>query len=241
MIRSRKSGRAAAFLTVPQTGGSGVGTVRTHPPTLEDTSVTRRSFSPSRVAASTLAPAIVMTLLLSGCSGDDDGASPSAGKTSSEQPAPTDPAALLDQGLKAQAQGDNAAAKATFEQLVARDATNKLGFYNLGVIAQQAGDAAQAEARFRKTIELDPKYGPALYNLAILADTKGSTDEAVDLYRRAVTANPKDASAHFNLGLLLQRLGKTEEGVKEINTAIKLNPKLKAPLPAASTEPSPAG
>jgi len=205
--------------------------------------VNGRSTAHTRLVASTLAPAFAAMLLLGGCSGDDDGAGSASGTTAPMTPAPADPAALLDQGLKAQAQGNNDAAKATFEQLVQRDPTNKLGYYNLGVIAQQAGDAAQAEARFRKTIELDPKYGPALYNLAIIADKKGNTGEAVDLYTGAVQANPSDASAHFNLGLLLQRLGRTDEGVNEINTAIKLNPELKAPapLPAASTKPSPAG
>lgn len=185
----------------------------------------------SRMAVTSMTAALSLTLLLSGCSGDDAKPAPDAAPTGN-------PGQLLDAGLKAQAQGNNDAAKRTYEALVAKDPNNKLAYYNLGVIAQQAGDDAEAEKQFRKTVELDPKYGPALYNLAILVDKTGRSQEAVNLYAKAVEANPNDASAHFNLGLLLQRLGRTEQGIKEINTAIKLNPELKAPITPASAQPS---
>ena len=165
-------------------------------------------------------------LLLQGCGG---GAAPSP------EPTVANPGVLLEQALKANANGDSAGAKRGFEALLQQDPNNKLAAYNLGVLAQQAGDDVAAAGHYKKTLELDPVYAPALYNLAILTNKQGDAQTAAALYERAIKADPRDANAHYNYGLLLRSLGNEQRAQLEIDKAIELDPSLKQPAPVASS------
>lgn len=170
---------------------------------------------------------VLIGLLVQGCSGGDTPAPRAASATSA-------PGDLLEQALKANADGDTAAAKRNFEALLAAEPMNKLASYNLGVLAQQAGDEKAAAEGYTRTLEVDPNYEPALYNLAILTNKQGDAQGAAALYERALKADPTDANAHYNLGLLLRRLGDPARGAAEIGEAIRLDPSLKQPAPLAS-------
>ena len=158
-----------------------------------------------------MAAATVLALtatLAAGCGGNDNQ------RTDAEADASTAAAAsatLVQKGLDELAAGDTAAAKATFENVVALDPDNVYGNFNLGVIAQQAGDDPSAMAAYDVALATDDAFAPALYNKAILTESS-DLEAAVALYRRAVEADPTMAAAFMRLGFALVHLGQEGRG-----------------------------
>jgi Tfp pilus assembly protein PilF len=160
--------------------------------------------------------------LAAGCSSDEKPGADSKSEPAASAPAST---ALVKKGLAELTAGNAAAAKVTFENVLAIDPHNAYAHYNLGVIAQQDGRDKAAMASYDAALADDDAFAPALYNKAIL--TEGSDlDAAVDLYRRAVDADPKMAAAHMRLGFALIHLGKTAEGEEHLGKGVSLDPSM---------------
>ena len=135
-------------------------------------------------------------------------------------------AALVDQGLQLQVDGDLAAAATRYREAIEADPESVLAHYNLGLVEQLYGHPRDATREYERTIELDPTYVPALFNLGVLASASGDKDAALDYYREAVQINPGFAGAQFNMGLLLLQTGDERAGNAAIRTAIDLDPSL---------------
>jgi Tfp pilus assembly protein PilF len=165
---------------------------------------------------------VLTTSLAAGCSSDDKPDASAKSETAVSDPAST---ALVKKGLAELAAGDAAAAKVTFENVLAIDPHNAYAHYNLGVIAQQAGRDKAAMTSYDEALSDDDAFAPALYNKGILTEST-DLDAAVDLYRRAVAADPKMAAAHMRLGFALVHLGKVAEGEKHLGTGVSLDPSM---------------
>lgn len=188
---------------------------------MSGTSHTRRRLVRTTVAAS------LLTLALTGCTGDD--AKDDDAPSSQAQQAAV--AALIDQGVTALGNGQNEAAATAFEQALELDDQQVVAQYNLGLIAQQDGNESAAAARYDAALKLDGGYGPALYNRAILWETK-DLDKAIALYRKAITAQPEHAPTYMRLGFALVHQGKNDEAAPFLEKGVKLDPamtKVEAP------------
>lgn len=187
-------------------------------PTL--TPVFRSLSHPARV----LAALALSVALAGGCAdGGADESHPASDATSSS--APDAAAALVEVGLAQMETGAEAAAKVTFDNVLALDPANLYAHYNLGLIAQRRGEEAAALRAYDQALEADPDFGPALYNKGIL--TEGSDlDAAVELYRRAVEADPNFAPAFMRLGFALIHLGRRDEGATYLEKGVGLDPSM---------------
>lgn len=165
---------------------------------------------------------VAAATLASGCS--------SAEKREVEAPAEvaesvTASSALVEKGLAELDAGNTAAAKVTFENVIAIDPANAYAHYNLGVIAQEQGRDQAALESYDEALVDDEAFAPALYNKAILTETS-DLDAAVELYRRAVAADPEMAAAHMRLGFALLHLGERAEGEKYLGIGLSLDPSM---------------
>ncbi|MFI5428624.1 tetratricopeptide repeat protein [Aeromicrobium sp. UC242_57] len=162
-----------------------------------------------------LAILVLLSLLfVAGCSGgnSDEGA-PSAADT------------LVETGLQQLAKGDDAKAKATFENVLELDSDNVYAHYNLGLIAQDAGKDQLAIKHYDAALKTDPKFTSALYNKGILLESD-DLDAAVKLYRRAIAVDSKLAAAHMRLGFALLHQGETEKAEEHLSKGVKLDPSM---------------
>ncbi|MCW2738833.1 MAG: hypothetical protein JWN97_3477 [Nocardioides sp.] len=167
--------------------------------------------------------ALLSTLLVTGCSGDstDEGPSPTSASSTTLSAADT----LVETALQQLEAGDDAKARATFENVLELDAGNVYAHYNLGLLAQDAGNDALAIKEYDAALETDPEFTSALYNKGIVleADDLGS---AVELYRRALAIDPDLAAAHMRLGFALLHLGETDEAEEHLATGVELDPSM---------------
>ena len=164
---------------------------------------------------------VAAVLILASCGGGGGGKASGSNST----------ATLLQAGLTAQASGDSAQAITDYNDVVAKDPSNKFAYYDLGVIYQQRNDIANATKEYRRALVIDPGYKPALYNLAII-ETNTNPLGAIALYQQLLQLNANDVNVNFNLGLLLYDQGQHAQGDTYLNKAIKLDPALRSRVPA---------
>jgi tetratricopeptide (TPR) repeat protein len=120
-----------------------------------------------------------------------------------ETPTPTDVVAGDDiQAAQAQLDaGQFAAAKATLEQLIARDANNAEAHFLLGLTHFNLQAYDQAKASFNRSLEIDPGRAAAVHhNLGVLSYQLGDMDAAVTEFQAALAIDPQDADSHYQLG-----------------------------------------
>lgn len=168
----------------------------------------------------------LLALIGAACSSAPNPQASSKGRSSTSQGEK-----LVEDGLKAESQGQVHKAISDFEAAIAAAPNNQYAYYDLGVIyQQQLNNPAQAASWYEKALVADPKYRPALFNLAIL-NTVSNPKEAISLYDRILRINPNDADTNFNLGILLVSEHKTAQGQADIDKAIAADPSLASRLP----------
>jgi Tfp pilus assembly protein PilF len=165
--------------------------------------------------------ALLSILAVTGCSGDSEG--PASSATSSASPSAAD--TLVQTALKQLDKGDDAKAKATFENVLELDPDNVFAHYNLGLLAQEAGDDAIAIKQYDAALKTDPKFTSAIYNKGIVMEND-DLEAAVKLYRRALAIDPDLAAAHMRLGFALLHLGETDEAEEHLTAGVKLDPSM---------------
>jgi tetratricopeptide (TPR) repeat protein len=148
---------------------------------------------------------------------------------------------VLQQGLRAHANGDLEAAEEAYLLVIQLDPQNKFAYYNLGVINQSRDEADLAVRNYRTTLRIDPDFVPALFNLAILRTESGAAAEAEGLYEHIIEVDPSHelvAATHLNLGFLLIEQGRERRGRRELEEAVRLDPSLEDRIgPETSVEP----
>lgn len=121
-----------------------------------------------------------------------------------ETPAPTGVVVAGDDIQAAQAQldaGQFAAAKATLEQVIAKDANDAEAHFLLGLACFNLQEYDQAKEYFNHSLELDPGRGAAVHhNLGVLAYQLGDMTTAVAEFQAALAVDSKDADSHYQLG-----------------------------------------
>lgn len=162
--------------------------------------------------------------LLAGCGGDSEKAD-SDGADSSSTSVDEATATLVETGIAQVTAGEDAAARTTFENVLALDADNAYAHYNLGQLAQKSGRDREAMTSYDAALAADPEMAPALFNKAILTEP-ADLDAAVELYRRALDSDPDLAPAHMRLGFALLHLGEKSEAEEHLASGIRLDPSM---------------
>lgn len=162
---------------------------------------------------------LLSLLFVTGCSGGDSDKDPKS--TASLSAADT----LVQTALQQLDQGDEAKARATFENVLELDSDNAYAHYNLGLMAQDAGKDKLAIKHYDAALKADPQFTSALYNKGILLEND-DLEASVELYRKAIAVDSDLASARMRLGFALLHLGETEEAEKQLSAGVKLDPSM---------------
>ena len=96
--------------------------------------------------------------------------------------------------------GDTAAARASFEQALARDATDLAATEMLAALDLREKGTAAAEQRIQKLLDAQPDNALALADLARLKERAGEKkDDIVALLNKAITASPTEQAPRLQL------------------------------------------
>ena len=95
--------------------------------------------------------------------------------------------------------GQSAAAKATYEQLLADHNDHPRYWNEHGVALHQSGDVEGAADSYRRALRADPKYALAYNNLAVALSDLGEASAAREALVRATDLEPAFARARLNL------------------------------------------
>ncbi|MCY1234045.1 putative PEP-CTERM system TPR-repeat lipoprotein [compost metagenome] len=105
-------------------------------------------------------------------------------------------------------------------EIIEKNPTDPILFYNLGVFSAQAKENAEAEKYYKKTLELDPNYVDAYLNLSVL---KLESDAAIVEEMNKLGTSAKDNKRYDELKAKRETLFKST--LPYLEKANKLDPK----------------
>jgi tetratricopeptide (TPR) repeat protein len=208
-----------------------------------------------RRGASVVVAAGLALAAMTACTGGDDSSSEtSTTATASTDPAGTQVAKLLQDGIAFAQNNQLDQASTTFTNVLTLDPDNKFALYNLGLLAQTRKDARGALTFYDRALATDPGYQPALYNKAIVLEAT-DIDQSIALYERITKADDQASTAWFRLSISYAVQGDDAKAKQARDKALALDPSLAsaptttAPAPgsgtgatrSASPSPSPSG
>jgi tetratricopeptide (TPR) repeat protein len=155
------------------------------------------------------------------------------GASSTNSTTTADFGTLIGAGIQLLRSGNAGAAEQLFQQAIAKQPKDPVGYYNLGVAYQQDGKPRLALRQYRLATRHDPQYVPALYNEAVLFTARDKAT-AMFLYREVISIKPDSPTALLNLGLLEASVSGFERlAYGHLTKAIRLDPTLRAEVSGA--------
>ncbi|MBX6746429.1 MAG: methyltransferase domain-containing protein [Acetobacteraceae bacterium] len=143
---------------------------------------------------------------------------------------PTDPIALLRDGMVRHARGDLAGAERLYRQVLKRHPQEANAHNLLGVLARQRGDVAGALRHTTQALALQPEAPVFLANHGAALAEAGRLPEAVLSLRAALARRPEDPVTLRNLGQALCALGDARAALVPLEQAVALAPGAPEPL-----------
>jgi len=127
-------------------------------------------------------------------------------------------------GAAAYARGDFEAARAAYEEALAKKADDADTLNNLGQVLVRLNRTAEAIPRFERAIELASDKAAFHFNLAFAVAQLNQWDRAIAEYREALKLFPTDYATQYNLAMALQKKGDHQSAIPEFEKAIDLAP-----------------
>ena len=138
-----------------------------------------------------------------------------------------EPATFLDSNRLAGAafsSGNFEAARASYEQSLAKRPDNPEALNALGQALVRLGKIDEAIPRFERAIELAPDKWTYHFNLAHAVGQHEHWDRAAEEYRKAAVLFPTDYATQYNLAMALHKKGDDQAAIPEFEKAIQLAP-----------------
>jgi protein O-GlcNAc transferase len=149
---------------------------------------------------------------------------PLPGPRSVEGGPPDLSAALFQQGLKFQREGQLEQAEALYAQVQTLDPRHAGSLHLLGMLALQRGEAERACELIGQSIGINPQFAHSHCDLGAALQTAGRAAEAVSSYDRAIELQPALFAAYYNKALVLFKLNRLEEALESCEQALTLQP-----------------
>jgi len=118
--------------------------------------------------------------------------------------------------------GDNRAAVAKFDSVLAQDPENRFALLRSSAGLLSLGDPRPAIPRLRKLVHLNPDQPEAHETFAVALGRAGQHGPAADQWREVVRLQPRRAQAWSSLGAAVGLSGKRQEAVKAFARAVEL-------------------
>ena len=132
--------------------------------------------------------------------------------------------ALARRAMAAMSNGDLAAARKDFAQVLTLAPGNVPATLNLGLIEYREGNHFQAEEILKKVTRAEPENGLGWLILGVIYYERDKLDAALAALSQAVLYAPKDARAHHFLGVTIGKKGWYSGAEEELRKAIALAP-----------------
>jgi Flp pilus assembly protein TadD len=120
--------------------------------------------------------------------------------------------------------GDFEAARARYQDALAKRPDDPDTLNNLGQALVRLGRVDEGIAHFERAVQIAPDAWAPHFNLAAAEGQRGRWDRAVDQYREAVRVFADDYATQFNLALALHKQGDDTAAIAEYAKAIQLAP-----------------
>jgi protein O-GlcNAc transferase len=130
----------------------------------------------------------------------------------------------LHDAIKAHRQGDVAAAKELYQQVLRSDPSNSMAMTNLAVIAISDRNYEVAERHLQKALSIKDDDASTYNNLGVVLRARGRLGEAAAAYDRAIQLKPDFADSYHNLGNTLRDQGRADEAAIAYRRVIQLTP-----------------
>ncbi|MCH8959291.1 MAG: tetratricopeptide repeat protein, partial [Proteobacteria bacterium] len=119
--------------------------------------------------------------------------------------------------LNRQHEGDEAAALAIVDQVLADEPGHVRADYVAGLLRLYLGETAAALSHFRRVTEADPKDAYAAYYLGQVLLQVSQPDKALVWYQKAMELDPYLRSAYYSSALVLRRTGDREQATRMLS------------------------
>ena len=130
---------------------------------------------------------------------------------------------LLQQGQQARSQGQVAAARAAYNEVLKRDAEQPDALHLLGELAQSLGRLTEAEELLVRSLRASPGRPQGWSRLGSVQEDLGRWADA-QAAQRAVELKPDHVEAHYNRARLLRQLGDPAAAAQSVSEALRHNP-----------------
>lgn len=131
---------------------------------------------------------------------------------------------LIEEGNRAEASGDPAAACVLYRRAVELAPTSARAYLNLGVGLEASGDDDGARDAYEHALVLEPDNPFANYNLGKLLYTRGAYGDAEQRLTEALAARPDFPEARIVRGYARRSLGRWREASADLMAGIAARP-----------------
>ena len=115
-------------------------------------------------------------------------------------------------------------AAAIYEQLIEKEQSSDILYFNLGVIYARMGKFDEAIRALDEAVKLNPDYDEAYVGLALLYQMKGDLPRAIRNFEKVLEFDPVNAQVYHQLGYLYYRQKDYAAAERQYETLIGLDP-----------------
>ncbi|MFQ3262043.1 tetratricopeptide repeat protein [Reinekea sp.] len=126
--------------------------------------------------------------------------------------------------LAAASQGDLAAAKTAFEDILTQFPNNQQAALLLGLIHLEEGDTATAEGLLSENLDAETAPVSLIRATALAQSEQGKSEEALAVLERALLVRPDDSTLLALFGIISINSGEERQGLASVSKALQLEP-----------------
>ncbi|MBU2863950.1 tetratricopeptide repeat protein [Reinekea forsetii] len=126
--------------------------------------------------------------------------------------------------LAAASQGDLAAAKNAFEDILTQFPNNQQAALLLGLIHLEEGDIATGESLLSENLDAETAPVSIIRATALAQSEQGKSKEALDVLERALLVRPDDSTLLALYGIISINSGEARQGLAAVSKALQLEP-----------------
>jgi tetratricopeptide (TPR) repeat protein len=126
--------------------------------------------------------------------------------------------------LAAASQGDLAAAKNAFEDILTQFPNNQQAALLLGLIHLEEGDMASAESLLSENLDAETAPVSLIRATALAQSEQGKSEEARAVLERALLVRPDDSTLLALYGIISINSGEERQGLASVSKALQLEP-----------------
>ena len=141
-----------------------------------------------------------------------------------EQSLEGDAARIFAAGVAAHRVGDFAAARSSYERVLALQPNDVDALNNLGIVLAALRDFDQAESMLRRAVRIAPRNAVAWNNLGTVLAQRAQPADAVAAFQQALALDPEHQGARVSMAQQFLAIGAADRARQALEEVIAMNP-----------------